>query len=67
MAKNFVVSKKMLNFATDLENIVLTPKKSKVMLQSSFVKDYLQKAKKGILGENIVVCTEPSGLFSAKA
>lgn len=37
------------------------------MLQSSFVKDYLQKAKKGILGENIVVCTEPSGLFSAKA
>ena len=57
----------MLNFATDLENIVLTPKKSKVMLQSSFVKDYLQKAKKGILGENIVVCTEPSGLFSAKA
>ena len=37
------------------------------MLQSSFVKDYLQKAKKGILGENIVVFTEPSGLFSAKA
>ena len=37
------------------------------MLQSSFVKDYLQKAKKGILGENIVVCTEPSGLFSTKA
>lgn len=37
------------------------------MLQSSFVKDYLQKAKKGILGENIVVFTEPSNLFSAKA
>lgn len=38
-----------------------------LQLQSNEVKDYLTKAKKGCLGENIVVCTEPSGLFSAKA
>ena len=37
------------------------------MLQSNEVKSYLTKAKKGILGENIVVFTEPSGLFSSKA
>ncbi len=36
-------------------------------MNANEVKDYLQKAKKGVLGENIVVFTEPSGLFSAKA